>query len=315
MKLRRYGPVLEPKGDIGAIFNCGATEHNGNIYLLPRVVKKGYTKKKSGPGYDNYISEIWLAESKDGRNFKLSKGPIIKADKDYDIYGCEDPRITKLDDEYLITYTTLLGPAFSGGTRVGLASTKDLSMFEKHGIIGPDVDNKDVVIFPEKINGKITVLHRIKPDIQIQHFDSVEQLKRNYDNTFWEEYMKNLDKHVILRSKYEWEARHIGPGVPPIKTDKGWLLLYHAVDKNLVYRMGAALLDLDNPSKVIARSPTPILEPEMEYERVGDIPNVVFPEGAIVKEGELFVYYGAADKICSLATCNLGELIDSLEIQ
>lgn len=311
MKLKRKGIVLKPKGKIGAIFNCGAIEHEGKIYLLPRVIKKGY-KKKEGGGFDNYISEIWLAESSDGKRFKLSDGPIIKPDQDYDLYGCEDPRVTKLNDEYFITYTALLGPAFSGGNRVGLVSTKDFSKFEKHGIIGPpDVNNKDVVIFPEKIKGRIAVLHRIEPDIQIQYFDSIEILKKNYDNEFWKEYMKNLSSYVVLKGKYDWESKKVGAGPPPIKTNEGWLLIYHGVSET-GYRAGAALLDLNNPQKIIARSPVPILEPEKHYEIKGDINKVVFPEGTIVKDDKLFVYYGAADKRCALATCKLNDLIDFL---
>lgn len=310
MELKRKGIVLKPKGEIGAVFNCGAVEYKGKVYLLPRVIKKGYKKKKGG-GFKNYVSEIWLAESSDGKKFKLSDGPIIKPDQDYDFYGCEDPRVTKLDDEYLITYTALLGPAFSGGNRVGLASTKDFSKFEKHGIIGPDVNNKDVVIFPEKIKEKIAVLHRIDPDIQIQYFDNIGFLKKNYYKGSWEDYMKNIYQHVVIKSKYNWESKKVGAGPPPIKTEKGWLLIYHGVNET-GYRVGAALLDLNNPQKVIARSPKPILEPKKMYERKGDIANVVFPEGAFIKNGDLFIYYGAADKRCALATCRLDELVGFL---
>lgn len=313
MKLKKQGIVLEPKGKIGAIFNCGAIEYQGYVYLLLRVVKKGYTKKKDGHGYDNYISEIWLAKSKDGKNFTLSDEPVIKPDKPYDIKGCEDPRITKLNDEYFITYTALSEPAFSGkGGRIGLASTKDFQTVTKHGIIGPDVNDKDAVIFPEKINGKIGVLHRIEPDIQIVYFDNVEQVKRNHDSKFWEQYINELDKYVVLSKKYWWESLKIGAGVPPIKTKEGWLLIYHGVDKNRIYRVGAALLDLDNPQKVIARSSEPISGPEPEYKEIYDVPNVKFPQGVIIKGEELYIYSGLNDKFCWLETCNLNELIDFL---
>jgi len=313
MKLKRYGSVLESKREgIGAIFNCGATEYDGCIYLLPRVIKKGYTKKEKGYGYKNYISEIWLAKSDDGKDFILLR-PFIKPDKPYDIYGCEDARVTKLDDEYLILYTALLEPAFSGkGGRIGFVSTKDFFKVEKHGIIGPNVEDKDAVIFPEKINGKIVVLHRIESNIQIMYFDDIEQLKENHDDKFWKKYQRELDQYVVLERRYKWESKKIGAGIPPIKTEEGWLLIYHGVDENIIYRAGAVLLDLDSPQEVIARPTKPILEPEMDYERIGDIPNVVFPEGAVVKEGELFVYYGAADKRCCLATCGLDDLVDFL---
>ncbi|MCK4428814.1 MAG: glycosidase [Candidatus Aenigmarchaeota archaeon] len=312
VKLERQGKVLEPKLEVGAIFNCGAAEYKGDIYLLPRVVKKGYTKKTQGYGYDNYVSEIRLAKSKDGKNFTLSNEPIIKSDNSYDLYGCEDARVTKLEGEYFITYTAKIGPAFSGGDRIGLASTKDFSEFEKHGVIGPDENDKDVAIFPDKINGKIAILHRIYPNIQIAYFDNIKQLKENHSKEYWKDYLKSLDEHIVLRKKHKWESKKIGVGPPPIKTEKGWLLIYHGTDDNHVYRAGAALLDLNNPQKIIGRTYEPILEPIMEYEKIGDVPNVTFPEGAVVRGDELFVYYGAADKICCLATCNLNELINSL---
>ena len=115
-----------------------------------------------------------------------------------------------------------------------------------------------------------------------------------------------------MKSEQPWEARKIGAGPPPVRTDKGWLLIYHGVDEDRVYRAGAALLDLEEPWKVIARTPEPILEPEEEYELVGDVPNVVFPEGAVVIGDELLVFYGAADKVCCVATAPLEEFIEHL---
>ncbi len=129
---------------------------------------------------------------------------------------------------------------------------------------------------------------------------------------FWSKYRASLDDFTVMRPQFEWEAKKIGAGAPPIKTEEGWLLIYHGKDDENVYRAGAALLDLEDPSKVIARSPEPILEPEEEYERVGDTPNVVFPEGAIVMGDTLYLYYGAADTCCCLATARLGELLDYL---
>jgi len=127
--------------------------------------------------------------------------------------------------------------------------------------------------------------------------------------------MKNLDKYSILKRRYRWEAMKVGAGPPPIKTTDGWLLIYHGVDERNVYRAGAALLDLKNPTRVTHRAPFPILEPKKKYERIGDVPNVVFPTGAVVKDGELFVYYGAADKVCCLATCKVERLIKYIKMR
>ena len=118
-----------------------------------------------------------------------------------------------------------------------------------------------------------------------------------------------------MKSEQRWEARKIGAGPPPVKTEEGWLLIYHGVDENRVCRAGAALLDLEEPWKVIARTPEPILEPEEEYERVGDVPNVVFPEGAGTIGDELLVFYGGADEVCCAASVCLDELVNYLLMQ
>lgn len=285
--------ILRPSNDIKFIFNPGAIKYKNKIYLLPRVVRTSKLKK--------YISEIWLAESKDGINFELLR-PIIEPKEKYERYGCEDARVTKIGDEYFITYTALSYKAFSGkGYRIGLASTRDFKKIIKYGLIGPNRNDKNCVIFPEKINGKIALLHRIKSDIYLVYFNNIEQLKRNYDEKFWKEYLENSKKYLILRKKFRWESKKIGAGAPPIKTKKGWLLIYHGVDEKRVYRVSAVLLDLNNPQKIIAQLPKPILEPKLYYEKVGYMRNVIFPVGAITKNNYLFIYYGGADKYCCLA--------------
>jgi len=322
MKLRRYehNPILEanPDGEweSGAAFNCGATiGPDGLIYLLYRAIHAGYTRKPNGTGYDSYISSIGCAVSEDGIAFARFEQPVIQPTDEYDRFGCEDPRVTRLGLDgqmlYLITYTALFGPAYSGADRVALASTEDFRTFRKHGVVIPGLADKDAVIFPELIGGRIAMLHRVVPDIQIVYFDSLEQLVHPKED-FWSAYWPRLEEFTVMRPKYKWEAEKIGAGPPPIKTDAGWLLVYHGVDNNRVYRAGAALLDLEDPSKVIARSPHPILEPEEEYERAGDTPNVVFPEGAIIVDDMLYVYYGAADTCCCLAFAKLDDILDHL---
>ena len=323
VKLIRYthNPVLEAnpesEWEAGAVFNCGATVGvDGSTYLLYRAIPQGYTRKPDGPGYDNYVSSIGCAVSEDGRHFTRFPHPVIEPQEKYERFGCEDPRVTHLEVEgealYLITYTALSAPAFSGtGGRVALASTKDLRTFHKHGVVIPDLEDKDTVIFPELVGGRIAMLHRVMPNIQIVYFESLEQLL-NPREDFWSAYRASLEEFTIMRPKYEWEAKKIGAGPPPIRTEAGWLLIYHGVDVNHIYRAGAALLDLEDPSRVIARSPHPILEPEEEYERVGDVPNVVFPEGTVVRDRTLYVYYGGADKCCCLATAALDDLLDYL---
>jgi len=324
MKLERHesNPILRVRGgeefDSGAVFNCGAAlATDGKTYLLYRAVSKGYTRSRTGRGYDNYVSSIGLAGSEDGIHFERLRGPVIGPSEEYDRFGCEDPRITgiKLHDGnllYLITYTALSAPAFSGhGNRVALASTKDFNSFVKHGVIIPGIESKDAVIFPELIQGKITLLHRVLPEIQIVHIDHWNGLI-SPAREFWREYNDSIDNFTIMKPEFPWEAEKIGPGPPPLKTEAGWLQLYHGVDSSHVYRVGAALLDKNDPSKVVARLPDPLLEPEADYERFGDVNNVVFPCGLTVRDGVVHVYYGAADKCCCLATAGLDELLDHL---
>jgi len=319
MKLKRYehNPILEANPDraweSGAVFNCGAAlGPDGRFYLLYRAIPAGYTPFPDRPGYANYVSSIGLAMSEDGKTFTRFQRPVIEPIEEYEIYGCEDPRVNRLEMDgevsYLITYTALPAPAYSGLDRVALASTKDFRTYTKHGVVVPGLNDKDTVIFPEPINGKIVMLHRVAPNIQIVYFDDFEQLIHP-DEAFWTEYRASLEEFTVMRPKFEWEAEKIGAGCPPIKTEEGWLIIYHARDDQAVYRAGVALLDLDDPAKVIARSPYPILEPEPGYERIGDVNNVVFPQGAVVKDGMLYVYYGAADKRCCLATAELSDLV------
>jgi len=313
----------------GAVFNCGATlctvdeVSTSAVCLLYRAVGEGYIKSADGSGYDNYVSSIGCAVSEDGERFIRYPRPVIEPTEDYERFGCEDARVTRLELDgrpmYMVTYTALSAPAFSGyGNRVALATSGDLRTFRKHGPIIPHLNNKDAVIFPELIGGRIAMLHRVFPNIQIIYWDDLEQIlelssKSAESDAFWRSYEASLDEHTVMRPTFEWELSKIGAGPPPVKTEEGWLLIYHGVDAEDFYRAGAALLDLEDPSRIVARLPYPILEPEEEYERVGDVPNVVFPVGAVVRDGVLYVYYGGADTCCCLASAPLDGLVTELK--
>ena len=324
MRLQRYksNPILKPDDfkdwDVGAVFNCGVTvTQTGEIVMLFRVAPSGYRKDASGNGYTNYISSIGSAVSRDGYSFSINEKAVITPREEWDRYGCEDPRITRFRDKgkdsYLITYTALSSPAFSAkGDRVALATTDNFETYTRHGVIIPGLNDKDAVFFPERINGKIALLHRIPPDIQIVYFEDIEEIGKA-DGNFWSQYSESKEDHTILKRKYKWESKKIGAGPPPVKTEEGWLLIYHGVDKDHVYRAGVVLLGLEDPSRVIARSSLPILEPEEDYEKIGDVNNVVFPEGAVVLDDTLFVYYGAADKVCALATVKVHDILNFLK--
>lgn len=293
MKLRRFSnnPILKPikkhKWECGAVFNCATVFDGKIVHLLYRAIGE----------YDTYISRLGYAFSKDGFNFERSDKPVFEPKEKYERFGCEDPRVTQIDNKFYITYTALSSRAWSGkGNRVALAATMDFRSFERHGIILPDMENKDAVIFPEKIKGKYVMYHRTMPDIWIGYSDN----------------LKEWYNHKIVMSPREglWDCKKIGAGPPPIKTEQGWLLFYHGVDEKRVYRLGVALFDLNDPSRLIARQEEPILEPEEPWELEGDVPTVVFNCGAIEKDGMYYVYYGGADTVIGVATVSKEEALD-----
>ena len=235
--------------------------------------------------------------------------PVFSPTDAWEEFGCEDPRITSFEGTYYVFYT-----AYSRrGPRIAAASTSDFRSYVRYGIVGPDHDDKDCALFPERIGGEFAAAHRIEPNIELAFFDRIKKLDRAPQNPNSKNYLKRIEANVIMKPERKWEEKKVGIGPPPIRTDAGWLIIYHGVDANTVYRAGAALLDLENPCRVITRTSEPILEPEEDYERIGVVPNVVFPEGAVVVNDELQVFYGAADRVCCLASVSMKLLIESLE--
>ena len=303
-KLSRCGtnPVITPdKGgdwEVGGTFNPGAAAADGVIHLLYRAVDRQGT------------SRLGYARSVDGGDISnRSAVPVLEPSANWEEFGCEDPRITYLNDRFYVTYT-----AYSQrGPRIALASTEDFSRFKKHGIVGPDLNDKDCVLFPELIDGKIALLHRVDGKIQIAYFEDLEALENS--RRYWNVYLRDLEAVEVIRPRFYWERRKVGAGPPPIRTPKGWLVIYHGVSAERIYRVGALLLDLDNPKEVIARTREPILQPEADFETSGVVPNVVFPDGAVVHGGELFVYYGGADRVCCAASAPFDEFLNELEAE
>jgi predicted GH43/DUF377 family glycosyl hydrolase len=225
--------------------------------------------------------------------------------------GCEDPRLTLLGDTVYMLYTAFDG---WGSLRIALTSIK-LFDFERGMwnwknpvlISPPNEIHKNWVLFPEKINGKFAILHSFYPNILIDYFDSLDELDGK-------KFIKS-DNTRPIDSTRTWDSWFRGVGPSPIKTKLGWLILYHAMDhKNPDrYKMGALVLDFNNPTRVLYRSSFPILEPEEYYENNGYKWGVVYSCGAVVKDGTLFVYYGGADKVIGVAYIKLNELLDDLQ--
>jgi beta-1,4-mannooligosaccharide/beta-1,4-mannosyl-N-acetylglucosamine phosphorylase len=277
-------------------YNPAATKMGDKYILLVRVWQKGR------------IESVALATSDDGYRFTVEPEPVLTPDAD-DKGRFNDPRITEIEGKYYICYCS--DP--EEGIKIGLAETTDFRSYRRFYLSEPD--NRNAVLFPERINGLYARLDR---PFSRQYF-----LDRGYD--IWVSYSPDLEfwgRHarVADHNDIAWASNKIGPGPQPIKTDKGWLVIYHGAEITdpastawaKVYRAGCMLLDLNDPSKVLAMPPAPLFEPETAYETDPFYrPNVVFPSGAIVEpDGEIKIYYGAADNSIAVATTTIDELLD-----
>ena len=295
-------PIIKPKPEraweCGATFNPGAVKSGEITHILYRAVN------------ERSISSLGYATTTDGETIlNRSVEPVLAPSDPWEELGCEDPRITAIDGTFYVFYT-----AYSRhGPRIAAASTTDFRNYTRYGVVGPDYDDKDSALFPERIDRKFAAVHRIEPNIEITFFENIQRIDRVSQNPYSKNYLKHIQANVIMKPERKWEEKKVGIGPPPIRSEAGWLIIYHGVDSNTVYRAGAALLDLENPRQVIARTPEPILEPEEDYERVGVVPNVVFPTGAVVIKNDLKVFYGAADKVCCVASVPMKLLLESLE--
>lgn len=259
-----------------------------------------YKDKRIKPWITN-ISHLRLARSKDGKNWTVADDVCIGPGDKYEAYGVEDPRVVRIGDEYLITYSAIS----RHGVTSNLIVTKDFKTFDRKGpLFVPD--NKDICIFPEKVKGQYVALHRPsvsmlgKPDVWIAFSPDLIHWGRH------EAIMYNRDG--------KWDSQRIGCGPAPIRTEKGWLEIYHGSDDRNYY-LGAVLLDLEDPRKVIARSEEPILTPEEPYEKEGFFANVVFANGQIhLPDGRIWIYYGGADRVMAGCETTVKELLDHLGV-
>jgi predicted GH43/DUF377 family glycosyl hydrolase len=325
--LQRYkkNPILIPNEanwwESKAVFNCAILHYENRFHMLYRAIGE----------YEKYISRIGYASSTDGYSFARSNHIALEPTQDYEEYGIEDPRVVEIDNQVYITYVILSAYVTDGAiveASTALATTTDFLKYTRLGVItSKGSNNKDVVLFPEKMSqqqssvlslsssnnadgaGKYFFLHRPSSWIGSTYGVDKPSIWLGEGNA-----LTNFEKHtLLLKPEEDWEELKVGAGPPPIKTRTGWLVIYHGVSREKVYRAGAALLDLHDPSKIIGRTKTPILEPKEPYEKFGDVNNVVFPTGAcVVDNDKLFVYYGAADKVCCLATADLNYLLDHI---
>jgi beta-1,2-mannobiose phosphorylase / 1,2-beta-oligomannan phosphorylase len=318
------------------VLNPAVICEGDNIHLFYRAVSNG---NYSSIGYCRLDGPLSMAERYDH--------PLIISEFDYESHGIEDPRIVRIDDLYYLTYTAYNGVNAQGA----LAVSHDLKHFEKKGIIVPKISyaqflalvespgsiyekyylnqtfyhnplappelsklwDKDVLFFPRRIQGKLAFLHRIRPGIQIVKIDNLAELT----DEFWVHYIKNLHDYIVMDTVYPYGNCYIGGGSPPVETARGWLLIYHRAEVTplkTIYSASAVLLDLDDPFKVLARLPYALIEPELDYELVGEVNNVIFPTGSVLIGDTLYIYYGAADLCIAVASISLSELLNELNL-
>ncbi len=280
-----------------SVFNPGATMRDDETILLMRV------EDRRG------LSHLTVARSSDGvAGWRIDTVPTFVGEPDShpeEIWGIEDPRVTFVDEEqrWIVAYT-----AYSrGGPLVSLAATEDFETFERLGaILSPE--NKDAALFPVRFDGRWALVHRPVSD----GFGANMWISFSPDLKHWGDHRLLLE----ARAGGWWDAGKIGLSPPPLKTDQGWLILYHSVRTTAsgsIYRLGLALLDLEDPRRVLKRSSEWLFSPSETYERVGDVGNVVFPCGWTLVDDEIRVYYGAADMSIALATGRLSELLAWLD--
>lgn len=335
MRLKKFegNPILSPleTNDWEALVTCnpGVYYDDGIFYMLYRAAGND----------EEHVIRLGLATSKDGFHFeRASSEPAFTPSSDGPDSGCvEDPRIVKFDNEYYITYAyrpiapgqywkyahdEILVPecgsfaptAFARNLgNTGLAVTTDFQNFRRLGrLTSPVLDDRDVILFPEKIKGQFVMLHRPKQyigDAYGVEYPSI-WVKFSDDLLNWED----KQSYLLVSGKVgTWEEK-IGGSTPPLKTEMGWLVLYHGVEHGGkgYYRVGALLLDLDDPLKILAKTQNYILEPETKFETVGYYNGCVFPTGNVIVDGMLYVYYGSADKYVCVATCQVDELLSYL---
>jgi predicted GH43/DUF377 family glycosyl hydrolase len=292
-------PILEPisdhKWETRCVFNAAAFHKNG-VHIIYRAM-----------GADE-ISSFGYAFSRDGFHIDQRLDvPIYELEHEWESRGVEDPRTVSLDDRVYMTYAGYDGK----DARVFMASIDEDDLvanrwnWKRHGCIlpvlpVPDKDDKNAALFCEKVGGRYMLIHRIPPDIWVSYSDD----------------MVNWYDHKILARPREgmWDEAKVGAGGPPLKTDLGWLFIYHGVEWRKgggfgTYRLGLMLLDRDNPEKILFRSDEPILEPAREYERQGHVSDVVFSCGNVVIRDELLVYYGGADTLICVATARMSDIL------
>lgn len=335
LRVTKHGVILAPTNEYfesKCVFNPGSLQEGNTVHIIYRAQDQNYI---SSCGYARLDGPLKVVE-------RWTK-PFVQKRYPYEKNGMEDPCLVKIGKTIYMTYVAhdgrdaviayMYGPSIFKLKRGGIISAKIsyekaaklfqysqlkdtyytfAAFYEKYNSKNILVWEKDGVLFPEKVGGKFALMHRILPDIQLARFSKFEDLKKR---DYWAKHIKNLRKHVVMEGSQAWEMRHIGGGAPPLKTKQGWVCIYHGVEQNnsgRIYHAGAALLDLKDPRKVIARLPEPLFSPTEDFETTGLVNNVVFPTGISVFDKRLYIYYGTSDTFTAVASVDIESLIKEL---
>lgn len=339
--IEKKGTLLSPTKNLfenNGVLNPGIIQDGDVVHIFYRAVEEG---NFSTIGYAKTNVSMEVTERK--------TSPLIEREFEYEKHGVEDPRIVKIEDTFYLTYTAYNGINAMGALatsndmihfeKKGIITPQlnyeeykchlehcnknklnpkyfhYYNLFAQIGLVEEKnrlLRDKDIVLFPKKINNKFVMLHRIWPGIQIVQFEKWEDLTKD----FWEDHIKNLTDHILMDPFYDFEVNYIGAGCAPIETKEGWLLIYHGVCETNIgktYHAAAALLDLKDPSKVIGRLPYPLFSPSQKWELKGVVNHVVFPTGTALFDDDLHIYYGAADKHIAVARLSLKQLLNELK--
>ncbi|MBI4067376.1 hypothetical protein HY407_03260 [Candidatus Gottesmanbacteria bacterium] len=308
-------PILRPDPDYAweaqGTFNPSVIKHNNTYHMVYRAL----SSPRNYAGVYMNLSTIGYAVSEDGIHFSDNR-QLIEPEYDWEKFGCEDPRITKIDDSYFICYTALSTYPFTPeGIKVGIAMTKDLkSIDEKHPVT--PFNAKAMSLFPNKIDGKYAAILTVNTDyppakIALALFEKIEDI---WSLDYWKKWYESLEKHVIPLQRSNDD--HIEAGAPPIKTQDGWILFYCYIrnysTRYRVFGVEVVRLDLNNPYKVTGKITDPLLLPEKGYELYGNVANVVFPSGAVAEGSRVLLYYGASDTTSCVAWGKLEDLLGNI---
>jgi len=308
-------PILSPNKDKEwqerAVFNPCVVKTLQQFHMLYRAE----SLERDYEGAHRSVSTIFYANSRDGIQFTNQK-LFIKPENVWDRFGCEDPRVTFLNDKYYIFYTALSTYPFTApGIRIGAVITKDFKTIEERHPVTP-FNSKAMALFPEKIDGKMVAVLTVNTDtppakICLAFFEKEEEM---WSESYWNKWYSELDTHVIPLLRHAND--HIEVGAPPVKTEKGWLLIYSYIQNYFspekIFGVEAILLSLQRPAQVIGKIREPLLFPERDYELYGNVAGITFPSGALIEKEKLSLYYGAADTTCCLAVADLKKLLENL---